>query len=148
MIIIIIFQKVILYYNRSEATPAIKLLYKYIIIKITDFLFSYNTKKRGILMKKNSEKKTLQKSLKMTEEEGIKIQTNANDLGKSFNAYVVKAAVEYYDCIHGKSHILNPEIMVKITNIVNMAAEIAQQQNRRGISKLRKDVNELWSELL
>lgn len=47
-------------------------------------------------MKKNSEKKTLQKSLKMTEEEGIKIQANANELGKSFNAYVVKAAVEYY----------------------------------------------------
>lgn len=99
-------------------------------------------------MKKNSEKKTLQKSLKMTEEEGIKIQANANELGKSFNAYVVKAAVEYYDCIQGKSRILNPEKMVKITSIVNMASEIAQQQNRRGISKLKKDVNELWSELL
>lgn len=40
----------------------------------------------------------------MTEEEGIKIQENANEIGRSFNAYVVKAAVEYYDCIHGNSH--------------------------------------------
>ncbi|MBQ3947138.1 MAG: hypothetical protein II656_01340 [Ruminococcus sp.] len=90
-------------------------------------------------MRSEDEKKTVIKSLKMTKNECSIIEEKAKESGKSFSRYVVDSATSE----SGKT--LNPTLTVKITNIVNMADEIAKQKNRRGISELRKEVEEIWS---
>lgn len=75
----------------------------------------------------------------MTKNESSIIEEKANESGKSFSRYMVDTAVK------GNETALTPVLTVKITNIVNKAEEIAKQKNRRGISGLRKEVEEIWS---
>ncbi len=90
-------------------------------------------------MRSESEKKTVIKSIKMTQNECSTIEQKAKEQGKSFSRYVVDSAT------NNSENALTPTLAVKITNIVNMAEEIAKQKNRRGISGLRKEVEEIWS---
>ena len=92
-------------------------------------------------MRSEDEKKTLVKSVKMTKNEGEIIEQKAKESGKSFSRYMVDSAV------NGGENTLSPQIPVMVTNIVNKAEEIAKQKNRRGITALRKDVENLWSML-
>ncbi len=92
-------------------------------------------------MRSEDEKKTLVKTVKMTKNEGSIIEEKAKESGKSFSRYMVDAAV------NGGGNTLSPQIPVMVTNIVNKAEEIAKQKNRRGITALRKDVENLWSML-
>ena len=92
-------------------------------------------------MRSEDEKKTLVKTVKMTKNEGSIIEEKAKESGKSFSRYMVDAAV------NGGANTLSPQIPVMVTNIVNKAEEIAKQKNRRGITALRKDVENLWSML-
>ena len=92
-------------------------------------------------MRSGDEKKTLVKTVKMTKNEGSIIEEKAKESGKSFSRYMVDAAV------NGGGNTLSPQIPVMVTNIVNKAEEIAKQKNRRGITALRKDVENLWSML-
>ena len=92
-------------------------------------------------MRSEDEKKSLVKTVKMTKNEGSIIEEKAKESGKSFSRYMVDAAV------NGGGNTLSPQIPVMVTNIVNKAEEIAKQKNRRGITALRKDVENLWSML-
>ena len=92
-------------------------------------------------MRSEDEKMTLVKTVKMTKNEGSIIEEKAKESGKSFSRYMVDAAV------NGGGNTLSPQIPVMVTNIVNKAEEIAKQKNRRGITALRKDVENLWSML-
>ena len=92
-------------------------------------------------MRSEDEKKSLVKTIKMTKNEGSIIEEKAKESGKSFSRYMVDAAV------NGGGNTLSPQIPVMVTNIVNKAEEIAKQKNRRGITALRKDVENLWSML-
>ena len=92
-------------------------------------------------MRSEDEKKTIIKSLKMTKNECSTIEEKAKENGKSFSRYMVDSAV------NGGQNTLSPQIPVMVTNIVNAAEEIAKQNNRRGITTLRKDVEKLWSML-
>ena len=92
-------------------------------------------------MRSKDEKKTVTKSLKMTENECSIIKEKAKESGKSLSRYMVDSAV------NGGGNTLSPQIPVIVTNIINKAEEIAKQKNRRGITSLRKDVEKLWSML-
>ena len=98
-------------------------------------------KERLIEMRSEQEKKTSQKSVKMTQQEAEIIQQKANEKGVSFGRYMVDSAVK------GDSNGNNPELMVEITDIANMAVEIAKQKNRRGMAELRRRIGLLWSRL-
>lgn len=92
-------------------------------------------------MRSEEEKKTVIKSVKMTENECSIIEEKAKESGKSFSRYMVDSAV------NGGGNTLSPQIPVIATNIINKAEEIANQKNRRGITALRKDAEKLWSML-
>ena len=90
-------------------------------------------------MRDPSEKKTVNKSLKMTENQCVRYETEAAEQGISFNQYVLNHLE------HTETG-LKPEIMVHIQNIVNEANAIADgDTDLRRLNKMNREAKKLWS---
>ena len=93
-------------------------------------------------MRDAKEKKTITKTVKMTESQCKQIEEQATAHHMSFSSYLVTAAMHEDGCNL-------PEIVVLVQNIVNEANALICNanlpENRR--NKMNQEVNRLWSKL-
>lgn len=68
-------------------------------------------------MKKESEKKSIVKSIKLSPSQEEQIKLKAQEKNMTFSAYLVDCAVHGSDCI-------TPQMAVKLQEIVNLVSEI------------------------
>ena len=89
-------------------------------------------------MRKESEKKSVVKSIKMTPEQERTALKNAEAKGMSFSAYAVDRM------IHSDNSI-TPEIVARIQEIINCADRaITGSENLMEMDNMKREVDKLW----
>ena len=71
-------------------------------------------------MKKQSEKKTMTKSIKLSQNEYEQIQKQAADKGMNFSEYIIDSAIH-------RQNTITPQIAVKVQEIANTALDLADR---------------------
>lgn len=71
-------------------------------------------------MKKENEKKSIVKSIKLSQKQYEYIQEQANNKGMNFSEYMIDSAM------HRENH-LSPQILVKVQEIANIADTLADR---------------------
>lgn len=71
-------------------------------------------------MKKQSEKKSMTKSIKLSQNEYEQIQKQAADKGMNFSEYIIDSAIH-------RQNTITPQIAVKVQEIANTALDLADR---------------------
>lgn len=90
--------------------------------------------------RKQSEKKTLVTSVRMSEEQHKQIEKNAKKNKMSVSNYMITKAV------NGENGI-DPKMIVEIQNLMNMAYSLAMKYEPETYNNMRERTNELWQGL-
>ena len=94
-------------------------------------------------MKKQSEKKTMTKSIKLSQNEYEQIQKQAADKGMNFSEYIIDSAIH-------RQNTITPQIAVKVQEIANTALDLADRLSYDEYATKRKlqtqvdDLSELF----
>jgi len=95
-------------------------------------------------MRSNEEKKTVTKSLKLSQKEQEYIQKCADEEGMSFGRYLVNCAIH-------KDTTVTPAMLVKLQEIVNTIQKLEDKLNgsfsyeKQDIREMRMDLDDLFS---
>lgn len=92
-------------------------------------------------MRKESEKKSVTKSIKMTAEQESTINENAKLSDMSFSSYVLNKVIH-------SDNSLTPEILATVQEIVNCAERAAYKSgNLSEIENIKAEADKLWEYL-
>ena len=91
--------------------------------------------------RKQSEKKTLVTSVRMSEEQHKQIEKNAKKHKMTVSNYMITQAV------NGEKG-LDPKMMVEIPNLMNMAYSLAKKYEPETYNTMRERTNGLWQGLV
>ena len=89
-------------------------------------------------MRKQSEKKDVIRSVRMTEEEDQNIVCLAKQRKQSVSAYMVEQSMH-------PGHGMRPELLVRIQNLLNTAVQSEGKLDPEALNEMRKEANDIWS---